>query len=177
MDELTTIARPYAKASFQRASETNSLSEWSNVLSLLAEVAKQQKVIDLLSSPTITVEQKVSELVAICDGMLDDAMARFLMVLAENKRLLLMPQINTLFEEYKARQERSTKVEVSTAFPLEKKVIQQLVDKLSANLDSKVNITVNINKTLIGGIVVRIGDAVIDGSVRGRLDKLAESIN
>ena len=177
MDELTTIARPYAKASFGYASETNSLSEWSKMLSVLAEATKEQKVIDLLSSPTITVEQKVSELIRICGDMLDDAMARFLTVLAENKRLLLMPQINTLFDEYKARQERSTKVEVSTAFPLEKQTVQQLVDKLSANLDSDVNIKVNINKTLIGGAVIRIGDVVIDGSVRGRLAKLAESIN
>ena len=177
MDELTTIARPYAKASFWHASETNSLSEWSKVLSVLAEATKEQKVTDLLSSPTITVEQKVSELIRICGDMLDDAMARFLTMLAENKRLLLMPQINTLFDEYKARQERSTKVEVSTAFPLEKQTVQQLVDKLSANLDSDVNIKVNINKTLIGGAVIRIGDVVIDGSVRGRLAKLAESIN
>ena len=177
MDELTTIARPYAKASFEHASETNSLGGWSNVLSVLAEATKERKVMNLLSSPTITLERKVSELTDICGDLLNDAMVRFLTVLAENKRLLLVPQINTLFDEYKARQEKSTNVEVITAFPLEKKITQQLVDRLSANLDSTVNITVNLDKTLIGGMVIRIGDSIIDGSVRGRLAKLVESIN
>ena len=166
MNELTTIARPYAKASFEYACDTNALDEWSSVLTMLAEATKEQKVIDLLSSPKITAERKVSELIGLCGDTINDAMGRFLTVLAENKRLLLMPQINTLFEASKARKQKFTNVEVNAAFPLGKKITQQLVDKLGADLDSQVSITVNVNKTLIGGIVIHIGDTVIGNTIR-----------
>ena len=177
MAELTTLARPYAKASFEYAVKKDSLTSWSNALAILAAATKEQVVISLLSSPTLTAQQKATALVNLGGDKIDERVGRFLTVLAENKRLSLLPQIWRLFEKFKAQQEKLIDVEVRTAFVLNDDIRKVLSEKLTANFDSRVNMTVSIDKTLIGGIVIRAGDTVIDGSVRGRLTKLAAAMN
>ena len=177
MDELVTLARPYAKASFKYANETKTLPQWSAVLAILAAASKEPAVVDLLYSPTMTVQQKAAGLIYLCGDRIDDAMGRFLTLLAENRRLSLLPQIQQLFEDFKSQQEKLLDVEVRTAFVMNDKTKKSLVEKLSANFDSRINITVNVDKALIGGIVIGVGDTIIDGSVRGRLAQLAEAIN
>lgn len=177
MVELTTLARPYAKASFQYASAKNALVSWSNALALLVAATKEKAVIELLASPTVTARQKAAALVNLGGEKINAKVECFLIVLAENKRLSLLPQIQYLFENFKAQQEKLLDVEVRTAFLLDDDTQKTLAEKLSANFDSQVSITVNVDKTLIGGIVICVGDTVIDGSVRGRLTKLAEAMN
>jgi F-type H+-transporting ATPase subunit delta len=177
MAELITLARPYAKASFGYASATNAVVSWSNALALLVAATKEKVVVELLASPTLTARQKAAALIALGGDNINAKVECFLIILAENKRLLLLPQIQCLFEAFKAQQEKFLDVEVRTAFALDDDTQKMLVEKLSANFDSQVSVTVNIDKTLIGGIVICVGDTVVDGSVRGRLTKLTEAMN
>lgn len=177
MVELTTLARPYAEAAFEYALATKTLVQWSNALAILAAATREQTVASLLASPTATAMQKSDNLVSLCGDKINDKVTNFLRVLAENKRLLLLPQIQRLFESLKARQEKLLDVDVRTAFPLDKETKKILTEKLSASFDSQINIKITVDSALIGGIIICAGDTVIDGSVRSRLTKLAEAMN
>ncbi|MGY0565495.1 MAG: F0F1 ATP synthase subunit delta, partial [Paraglaciecola chathamensis] len=98
-------------------------------------------------------------------------------VLAENKRVALLPEISALFAEFKANREKSVEVEVATAFELDAAIQEKLAKALSGKLEREVSVHTVINKDLIGGVVIRAADIVIDGSVRGRLNNLAEALN
>lgn len=177
MAELTTLARPYAKAAFGFANGANTLAEWSEMLALAGAVSNSAGLEKLLDSPTLTTEQKGSAFVEICGDTLNEQAANFIKILAENKRLELLPSIAQLFEAFKAQKEKSVDVELQSAFELSTTVQEQLAKALSVKLDREVNVTGSIDKSLIGGVVIRAGDTVIDGSVKGRLAKLAEAMN
>ena len=177
MNELTTLARPYARASFEYAYEEKSLAQWSNMLAILAAAVEEEVVTNLLASPKVSSQQKAVQLIDLCGDIIDDSMERFLNLLAKNGRLALLPQIQQSFENLRAQQEKLLDIEVCTAFPLDADTQKNLVDKVSANLDSKINVTVTIDKALLGGVIISIGDTVVDASIRGRLAKLAESMN
>ncbi len=177
MADLITLARPYAKAAFQVAVSDDGLQYWSGSLSLLVSVARHEAVAKALSSPSLTEQQQVDILLNVCGDQVTGRIANFVKVLAENKRLDLLPQIHQLFEEMKSLQEKTLEVQVDTAYPLADGTQQKLADALSKRLQRSVKIQSQIDKSLIGGIVLRAGDLVIDGSVRGKLRKLAEAMN
>lgn len=176
MAELITLARPYAKAAFEYARTQKALDGWSSSLALVASVVQQSAVEELLDSPTVTSEQKASALFDICGEELDQNVKNFVAVMAENKRLALLKEVQQLFEDFKSQQEKFADITVSTAFELDSNIEKGLAEKLSKTLESEVSLSTEIDKSLIGGVVIRAGDTVIDGSVRGRLAKLAETI-
>jgi F-type H+-transporting ATPase subunit delta len=177
MAELNTLARPYAKAAFQQASESGDLAAWATQIATLAAVAQTKNVSMIINSPSIPSEKKVQILIDVCGEELGDKAHNFVTILAENKRLGLLPQIQQLFEQLKANQERTVNVEISTAFELDSEAQEKLNNVLSKKLEREIRVNTIVDKTLLGGILVRAGDIVIDGSVRGRLEKLAESMN
>ncbi|GAB3109856.1 F0F1 ATP synthase subunit delta [Aestuariicella hydrocarbonica] len=177
MAELTTLARPYAKAAFESADAAGQLQKWSDMLTLAAAVAQQDGMIKALVSPALTSEQKAKAFADVCGDELNEGAVNLISVLAENKRLTLLPEIQQLFEQHKAQREQSVDVEVSTAFELSGELQDKLAKALSAKLDREVNLSTVVDKSLLGGALVRAGDTVIDGSVRGRLAKLAEAMN
>lgn len=176
MAELITLARPYAKAAFEYARAQKALDAWSSSLAVLAGVVQQTAVAELLDSPTVTSEQKATTLFELCGDELDKKVKNFVVVMADNKRLGLLVEVQKLFENFKAQQEKFADITVSTAFKLESAVEKALAEKLGKVLESEVSLSTKIDKALIGGVVIRAGDTVIDGSVRGRLNKLAETI-
>lgn len=176
MAELITLARPYAKAAFEYARTQKTLDVWSSSLAVVASVVQQPAVEELLDSPTVTSEQKANKLFEICGEELDQKVKNFVSVLAENKRLALLKEVQQLFENFKSQQEKFADITVSTAFDLDSNVEKTLAEKLSKTLESEVSLSTEVDKSLIGGVVIRAGDTVIDGSVRGRLAKLAEAI-
>lgn len=176
MAELTTLARPYAKAAFEYAREKQSLSAWSQSLQLLSGVVQQERLAGLLDSPTLTAKQKVEAVNKVCGDELDTKGQSFVEVLATNSRLLLLPAIAEIFESLRAQQEKFSDVNVISAFPLDESTEKALSDKLSKTLNSDVSLNTEIDKSLIGGVVIRAGDTVVDSSVRGRLAKLAEKL-
>lgn len=176
MAELTTLARPYAKAAFEVAVHGGDLQTWSDSLGLLAKVVSNKTVSRALASPSLTSEQQAQIVIDLCGDEINATGQNFIKVLSENKRLALLPEIVELFDKLKAEQERTIDVEISTAFPLASDLEKKLAQSIKAKLNRDVKIHSEINKDLIGGIVIRAGDLVIDDSVRTKLHRLAEAM-
>lgn len=177
MAELTTIARPYAKAAFEFARHSNDLAGWANALSLLSAVAQSDGMNSVQNAPDLTAEQKSAAFIEVCGEELNAGQQNFVKTLAENKRLPLLPQVLELYELFKANQEKAIDVDVQTAFEISSDLQSKLAETLSKKLDREVTLQTSVDKSLLGGALIRAGDTVIDGSVRGRLAKLAEAMN
>ncbi len=176
MAELTTLARPYARAAFEAAAYADNLQLWSNMLRQLANVVSNDTVAKLLSSPSLTADQQAKIVIDLCGDEINVQLQNFVTVLSENKRLSLLPEIVGLFDILKAEQELTVDVEISTAFELVDEMEKKLAQAIKAKLNRDVKIHSQIDKNLIGGMVIRAGDLVIDDSVRGKLHKLAEAM-
>lgn len=177
MAELSTLARPYAKAAFEFAVDAPDLKGWADSLATSAAVTQHATVVKLLRSPSSTPAQQAATIIDLCGDVLDVTGQNFIVILSENRRLTLLPQISLQFEAMKANREKAVDVDVTAAQPLGAQQQQMLSDALSKKLQRKVNMQVSLDKSLLGGAVIRAGDTVIDGSIRGRLTKLAESLN
>lgn len=177
MAELKTVARPYAKAAFEVAREQGHVTEWADMLSILATVTKQPKLKTALGNPAFSAQEKASALAQVCEEITTEQGKAFLLNLAENKRLLLLPAISELFQQFKLNYEKAVDVKLTSAFELSAEQAQTLADSLAKKLDRKINLTNETDASLIGGVVIRTSDLIIDGSVRGKLTKLAEAIN
>jgi len=177
MAELNTVARPYTKAAFEYAVAAGSLDQWANMLSVSATVVADATVAQVLSSAALTSEQKGSTLVEVLGDELDQSGKNFIALLAENGRLALLPEIATQFKKLKAAQEASIEVDLTTAFEMADEQQQKLAKALSTKLGRDVQVTAQVDRSILGGVVVRTDDLVIDGSVRARLAKLAEAMN
>ena len=177
MAEFSTLARPYAKAAFEFAADAGDLQGWSTSLATAGAVAQQPAVVKLLSSPSSTAAQQAAAVIEICGDALSATGENFIAILTENRRLQLLPQISHQFDIMQANREKAVEVDVVAAHEMGADQQQQLSDALSAKLERKVNMQVSLDKSLLGGAVIRAGDTVIDGSIRGRLTKLAESLN
>lgn len=176
MAELTTLARPYAKAAFELAQAQQQLANWSAMLGLAAAVSQDDTMQRMLKAPRLTSAQKAATFIEVCGDKLDAKAQNFIHVAAENDRLLLLPEISALFDLYKAEQERSVDVEVTSAFALNQEQQDKLAKVLSARLGREVRLHAAEDSALIGGVIIRAGDLVIDGSVRGKLAQLAEAL-
>lgn len=177
MAELNTVARPYSKAAFEHAVANGSLDQWSEVLTTAAAVAQHETMQLVLGNPGLTSEQKAEAMISVCDEQMEETSKNFIALLAENQRLALLPEIAAQFEQLKANQQHSVEVSVTTAFDLGEQQQQKLTQALSSKLGREVSLTAEVDKSIIGGVIVRTEDLVIDGSVRARLAKLAEAMN
>ncbi|MFK7863413.1 MAG: F0F1 ATP synthase subunit delta [Pseudohongiellaceae bacterium] len=177
MAELSTLARPYAKAAFQVALQDSGLDSWSKMITLSAAVVDDKSVSALLVDPSLSSEQLATSFIGVCGDELDTKGQNFVHLLAENKRLLLLPMISEQFQALKANQEKSLDVEVTTAYELSSEILEKLADSLKTRLQREVKLNTNVDQSLLGGAVIRTEDTVIDSSVRGKLVKLAESMN
>ncbi len=176
MAELTTVSRPYANAVFALAKKERQLPAWSRMLGVLTATAGDDRVRRLLESPEIPNASKAQRLIEICSDELDDRGRRFLRVLAGNDRLDLIAAITEQFEQLKAQEERVLEVEVISAYAVSASEEQNLKQALERKFEKDVILASRVDSELIGGAIIRAGDTVIDGSVRGKLDKLAESL-
>jgi F-type H+-transporting ATPase subunit delta len=177
MAELSTIARPYARAAFEYARGSGQLAQWDEELAAVAAVSLDSKMEGVLHDPALTAEQQAKTLNAVCGQSLGAEARNFVEILASNKRLALLPEIHSLFTQYKANQEKSVDVEVISAFELADTVRDKLAAVLGKKLEREVKVRTSTDSNLLGGVLIRAGDLVIDGSVRGGLNKLAEAMN
>ena len=177
MAELSTLARPYAKAAFEFARDVKSLDRWSNMLATAAAVAQIETVQRLFQSPNYTADKKGQKFVELCGDDLDNKVGNFVKHLAKNNRLSLLPEVRHLFELYKANEEKAIDVDITSAFEISPEQQAKLANALKVKLDRDINLQTDVDQNLLGGVVVRAGDLVIDGSIRGWLAKLAESMN
>ena len=177
MAEFITLARPYAKAAFQSALDEKALDSWSSMLDMAAAVSSEQPVKGFLTSPSLPADTIANAFVDLLGDELNTKGQNFIRLLAENKRMNLLPAISNLFHILKSNQEKSINVEITTAFEVSPETLDNLVRSLKERLAREVKFSTTVDNNLIGGAVVRAGDTVIDNSVRGKLVKLFESMN
>jgi len=177
MAELSTLARPYAKAAFEFAREHEALAQWSEQLATAAAVSANEGMDTVLDNPSLTNEQQAQTLNEVCGEATGQEVKNFVSILASNKRLSLLPVISAQFELLKSNLEKSVDVEVVSAFDLNDETADKLADVLGKKLEREVKVSTSTDQDLLGGVLIRAGDLVIDGSVRGRLNKLAEAMN
>ena len=176
MAELATLARPYANAIFDVAKRAGELDRWSRMLALLGAAASNPIMQALLAAPDVDELSKAYRLADVCGDDLNDRAKRFVQVLAANKRLPLLPQVADQFETLRAEEQSKMDVEITSAFELSGSEMDALKTALAKRFEKEINMTSAVDASLIGGAVIRAGDTVIDGSVRGKLAKLAETV-
>lgn len=176
MAELSTLARPYARAAFEYADTHSALDAWLEQLGLAAAIVAEPRVARILARPVLTAGKQAEVFIELCGENLTAPMANFIRVLASNRRLPLLPEISAQFAELRAAREKSIEVHVVSAFDLTGDVRDKLAEALGHNLGREVRLSSETDSGLLGGLLIRAGDTVIDGSVRGRLNKLAEAL-
>jgi F-type H+-transporting ATPase subunit delta len=176
MAELATVARPYANALFNLAKRENALTAWSGMLAVLTVTSQHPQVQVLLLSPDMPSQAKAFKLAEVCGDDIDDRGKKFLQALADNDRLSLLGEITEQYEALKAEEEKSLDVEVVSAFELSEAQSTALAQALNRKFEKEISIESRVDSSLIGGAIIRAGDVVIDGSVRGKLTKLTETL-
>ncbi len=176
MSELATIARPYAEAVFKRAKETGTSKKWSEMLAFLAALISDHDISVLVDNPKVGKDRLTKLLLDIAQGQINDEGTNFLKLLLQNNRLLILPAIADIYEQYKADDEGYIEVDLLTAYSLTKEEEKKMAEILEKSFQKKVHINITVDKSLIGGVFVRAGDHVIDGSIKGRLQQLAKQL-
>ena len=176
MAEPTTIARPYAEAAFKLADAQGKLAEWSAALANLAAVAADARVRAAVGDPNLSAAKDAGLIISILTGKLSGAAENFVRVLAENGRLGVVTEIRAHFEALKNEREGTVEAEIYTAFELAPAQVADLVSRLEKSSGRKVKARVSVDKSLIGGVKVVIGDKVIDGSARAQLSALENAL-
>ena len=176
MAERATIARPYAKAAFEYARQANAFAAWSAGLGIAAVIVADTRVSALTKSPRLSGSDIAGFINGIAGAKLDQGMQNFVAVLAENRRLLLLPEIFAQFEMLRAAVENTIDVNVVSAVALDAAQSAQLSEALTRRFKRQVRLQNSVDATLLGGAVVRAGDMVIDGSLKGRLERLATEL-
>ena len=173
MSEFVTVARPYAKAAFDFAVEHQSLDRWQDMLAFAAEVAKNEQMAELLSG-ALAPETLAESFIAICGDQLDANGQNLIRVMAENGRLKVLPDVLEQFIQLRAALEATVEVEVTSASALSDEQLAKISAAMEKRLSRKVKLNCKIDKSVMAGVIIRSGDTIIDGSVRGRLERLAD---
>jgi F-type H+-transporting ATPase subunit delta len=176
MSELATLARPYAVAAFKRAKETDSIKKWSQNLAFMSAVLSDKDISVIIDNPKISKQDVSAFVLDICQGQIDEEAENLLRLLVHNNRLSLAPVIAELFEVYKTEDAGYVDVEVFVAYSFSKEDKPKFASTLEKTLGKKVNMKVTVDKSLIGGVLVRAGDRVIDGSIRGQLQNMQKTL-
>jgi len=175
MSELTTVARPYAKAAFDFAVEANTIDTWLSMLVFAAEVSENETMASYLTGG-VSVEQATDLFLKVCEEQLDSNGQNLIKVMAENERLLVLPQVLTQFIELKAEHEKEITVDVTSAVELVADQVTTLSAALEKRLARKVKLNCIVDANVVSGLIIKAGDMVIDGSVRGKLNRLATTM-
>jgi F-type H+-transporting ATPase subunit delta len=170
------ISRPYAKAAFETALEKKDISAWETMLQNAAEFSQNDLIQRVLKQPHIT-EKELTDL--FCDALkkfLNEEQKNFIHLLAETKKLNALPDIYKLFIAMRAQYEKTLTVQVISAIKLDEKYQKKLADALTKRWKQQVSLECSVDPNLLAGVMIRTDDKVIDGSVRGKLDRMIDFI-
>ena len=176
MSSLTTLARPYAKAAFELARDNGQLSDWSEMLAVASAAAESEPLAGLLDHPDLSSEKAAALIADVGGERLDDRFRRFLDVLAESQRLATLPEIHALYEDLRADEEQRMTVRVVSAVALDDDQAARMQLALAERFDCAVQLDNEVDASLIGGAVIYAEGQVIDGSLRGRLQRMASKL-
>ncbi|MEO7495672.1 MAG: F0F1 ATP synthase subunit delta [Massilia sp.] len=171
MAELATVARPYAEALF-RVAQTGDMAAWSNIVSELANIGANQDVQDFARNPNVTPAQIADTFASLIKSPLTAEAKNLVAMLIENRRIALLPEIGAQFHVLKNAQEGAADAGITSAFELSGAQVAELVSTLEKKFGRKLNPTVTVDPSLIGGVRVVVGDEVLDTSVRAKLQQM-----
>jgi F-type H+-transporting ATPase subunit delta len=170
------LARPYAKAIFDIAIKDNTLQQWSAVLAGLATVAQETIFTDFIDNPQITHKQRENLLVGIAEQCLGNAGKNFIQILADNQRLDIFPDLAVTYEQMRTEYENITPIKAVSVYPLTTEQQTKLELALQKRLQKKIALQCTVDQKLLGGMMLYIGDTIIDGSLRNKLDRLKQDL-
>ena len=176
MAEPSTIARPYAEAVFKLADAAGALPKWSDALAALAAVAADARVAAAIKDPNLSTAKAAGLFISILSGKLSGDAENLVRVLAEYNRLELLPEIRDQYQALKDAREGVVEAEIQSAFEIPDAQMNDLVARLEKKFGRKVRARVTLDKELIGGVRVVVGDKVIDGSARAQLGALENAL-
>jgi len=169
---LANIARPYAIAAFEHARDKKELAAWKTFLEAGSALSQDRAVKALLANPEVLTAQQLQFYFDILQPFLNEARKNFLRTLAEHKRFIALPEIFSLFNAYYDAAEKTAEVQITTAVPMSTPIQQKMTEALVKRLGQKIELHCNVDPALVGGAIIRMGDNVIDGSVKGKLTRL-----
>lgn len=172
MQEKSTVARPYARAAFEQAHATGALGPWSDMLGFLAAVVSDALMRKLITHPKMDPARLSKLVVEICGAHMAQGGENFIRLLADAGRLAVAPQIHEMFERRRTQAEGTSEVEIVSAFELDEGQRTRLGDLMAKRLKRRVRVSTRVDDAIIGGVIIRSGDSVIDASLRGRLRQL-----
>jgi F-type H+-transporting ATPase subunit delta len=173
MSQALTLARPYARAAFAIARDERAFAQWSDSLGFAARVAADPRVASLLGDPKLADTDAV---MLLSPEPHTESFARFLALLADNRRLALLPEVAGLYEELRAEAERVVRATVTSAATLPESELDKIKAALRQRFGREVEVETAVDESLIGGAVIDAGDVVIDGSLRGKLERLQSAL-
>lgn len=177
MGNLTTLARPYAKAAFELALGDGKLPEWDDWLGVVAAATTEANMVTWLQSPNYDAEKAVEILLEVLGEGVDARFQGYLGVLAGNDRLMLCFEVRRLFSQLRQAAEKRLEVKVVSAIALDETQAERMRDALARRLDREITLNNEVDPTVLGGAVIYAGDQVIDGSLKGRLARLESSLS
>lgn len=176
MAEALTTARPYAHAAFEEAQKLGDLKGWSEMLLSLAEAISHPELRAVVNSPRFLKAQIDNLMEGVLGSQAKIQQRNFVRVLVDNQRLMLLPEIVVLFEALKSEAEKTVDVVVDSAYELSAAQQEKIIRSLKARLGREIKLVCKVDKELLGGVVIRAGDKVIDGSARTRLGEMANAL-
>jgi len=172
---MSMIARPYAVAAYEHAVGANAVAIWENFLKSASQIASDPTVMRMLADPLVSSDDLQKFFLDILKTILSTDQKNFLTLLAQNKRLNALPAVLALFQNMRAVDAKTIAAEVTSAQPLDETYRKMLADKLTQKFNGHVDLSYKVDPDLLGGVMIRAGDKVIDGSVRGKLSRLLDS--
>ncbi|OGT05996.1 MAG: ATP synthase F1 subunit delta [Gammaproteobacteria bacterium GWF2_41_13] len=170
-----TAARPYAKAAFSIAQKTNQLREWARFLETARDLIQIRSVQEAIKNPMIPKVQKLDLLIDLL-GEMSEPQKNFLMLLALYRRLFLFSDIAPIFDAYYREAKQIAAVLAVSAYPLSVEQEAQLKNALQRKLDKKIELSLRVDASILGGVILTVGDRVLDGSLKRRLMELHQQL-
>jgi len=177
MSELATVARPYAKAVFELAQQSGDLARWSEMINIAADITKDPKVQTAIQHPKVSGDDLAVLYGDIAGNKFDQSFGNLLKVLLENRRMTALPAIAEQFESLRREHEARIKVTIVTAQTIEQDQYERLAAALKKRYQKDIELVQEVQPDLLGGAVIYAGDEVINGTVRGRLEKMSTQLS
>ena len=176
MAETITVARPYAVAVWRHAEAEGKTDLWADMLGLMADVVSDETMSGIVADPRIDASRLAQLMLDICGGRINETAESFVKLLVENGKLSLMPEISSVYALLKSEAGGAIEATLQAAYPVNAKFEQAISAAMQKKLNREVHFTTEEDKSLLGGVVVRVGDMVIDASVRGQIESLANEL-
>jgi F-type H+-transporting ATPase subunit delta len=171
------VAATYAEALFEAALESDAVDDVASDTAAFAQAMRESAELrEVLSSPEVETRAKKAALTGLTEGA-NPLTANFLQVLVDRGRMTEFPEIAKAFQERVARAEHRLEVEAITAVPMPDDLRKRIVQRIQGQTGATVELTESVDPDIVGGLVLRVGGVVVDGSLRRRLDELRHNLN